>query len=100
MFFLLYSVPHRVHHFFDRITEAHQHDGRDRKPEGDHNNRTNGESSCVFEASASRCQARLSAPRAPASSPTIVATISILSSAQAASSFFPKALQIRAPPQT
>jgi hypothetical protein len=101
-FFLTASAPHRVHHFFDEFPEIHQEahpdDGHDHNHDSERNSRPNGESNCVLQASASRCQLSLAAPTAPAPSPTVVATIFILTIAQTALDSFPKAFQIRAPP--
>jgi len=55
LFFLVYSAPHRVHHFFEKIPAAsHEHaDGHHNNP--DHQNKSPTESDCVFQATASRC---------------------------------------------
>jgi hypothetical protein len=98
LFFLVYSAPHRVHHFFDQFPQTHDHGDHDHSQDNDRDNRSDGDSKCVFQTSASRCQLSLAASIVPASSPIVLAEVSILSIARAASSFFPKKFQIRAPP--
>ena len=55
LFFLLYSAPHQVHHFFDQFPQAHQHDADHEHAPTDRNNRSAADSNCVFQVSASRC---------------------------------------------
>jgi len=55
LFFLVYSAPHRVHHFFDQVKPAAQdHPDRHYGTE-DHHDNTTKETSCAFQVSANRC---------------------------------------------
>jgi hypothetical protein len=55
LFFLVYSAPHRVHHFFEKIPAASQEHADDHHNNPDHQNKSPTESDCVFQVSASRC---------------------------------------------
>lgn len=55
LFFLAYSAPHRVHHFFDQAQSAGQHDSADHHNPTDHQNQSPNGSDCVFQISANRC---------------------------------------------
>jgi hypothetical protein len=100
LFFLLYSAPHRVHHFFEQ-TAPHSHDQshNDHHQPNHHDNSAPSGSDCVFQVSASRCALSL-APQIDTPIPTesvhILASIGENKSAQ---SFFTRPFQIRAPPK-
>jgi hypothetical protein len=55
VFFLVYSAPHRVHHFFDQATPvSHDHfDGHHDK--SNHQENSTKDPDCVFQVSAKRC---------------------------------------------
>ena len=55
LFFLLYSAPHRVHHFFDSYRQATH--GADADDHRTHDPRTPiaSDSNCVFQAAANGC---------------------------------------------
>jgi hypothetical protein len=65
LFFLLYSAPHRVHHFFDQVQPAshanssHHHDENDRRDSAPN------AADCVFQAAANRCADGLGAEFEP-----------------------------------
>jgi hypothetical protein len=55
LFFLFYTAPHRVHHFFERgqpHTAAHK---QDRHDHSDSPNPSGRDADCVFQASSNRC---------------------------------------------
>jgi len=53
--FLVYSAPHRVHHFFDQATPAsHSHSDGHHKESNQHENPTK-DPDCAFQVSANRC---------------------------------------------
>ena len=53
--FLVYSAPHRVHHFFDQATPAsHSHSDGHHNKSNQHENPTK-DPDCAFQVSAKRC---------------------------------------------
>jgi hypothetical protein len=55
LFFLVYSAPHRVHHFFDQAKLASHNHSEDDHHGSNHNDKSTKEPDCVFQASANRC---------------------------------------------
>jgi hypothetical protein len=55
LFFLVYSAPHRVHHFFDQVRPAAQDNSDRHHDTADHHDKTTKEPSCAFQVSANRC---------------------------------------------
>jgi hypothetical protein len=98
LFFLIYSTPHQVHHFFDQSSKAdQQHDGHEHQ-NTDHNGRSSTESNCVFQVSASRCHLGLAWQVAPALLPILVRPFIVFQAVDNDANFRPAPLQIRAPP--
>lgn len=99
VFFLVYSAPHRVHHFFEQAPAAshnHAHDDHDQQK---HDQKTPNSSDCVFQVSASRCAANLTEPvgmPAPIESLETFAAFIANSSPQSSVN---TPFQIRAPPR-
>jgi hypothetical protein len=98
LFFLLYSAPHRVHHFFDQFPQTHDHGDHNHSQDTHRDNRSDSGTNCVFQASASRCQLSLAASIGPVLPPILRAEVFIPRIARAALSVFVKTFQIRAPP--
>ena len=98
LFFLLYSAPHRVHHFFDQVQPADHHsDNRRDKP--DHHQKRAGDSDCVFQASASHCAIGLTAQIAPFTLAPFVQNLVSCPESPSRDLFLSGSFQIRAPPQ-
>ncbi|HEY7218469.1 MAG TPA: hypothetical protein VH985_08745 [Candidatus Binatia bacterium] len=98
LFFLLYSAPHQVHHFFDQFPNEHHHDTNHGPSHGDRDNRSSTDTNCAFQASASRCHLGMAWQIAPASLLIWVQTLPIVHTADSGFHFLPAAFHIRAPP--
>ena len=59
LFFLLYTAPHRVHHFFDRAEPVSHANTDDHHDNSDQPNQASNDADCVFQTSANRCAAGL-----------------------------------------
>jgi hypothetical protein len=97
LFFILYTAPHRVHHFFDQIQTAGHEDS------GDHHNseqpnKSRAESDCVFQVSANRCVLSTTAPFQPLAPTRLVQDLFISHDSHRPISFSTAAFHIRAPP--
>jgi hypothetical protein len=55
VFFLIYSAPHRVHHFFDQAKLANHDRSEEHHSGSNHSDKSTKEPDCVFQASANRC---------------------------------------------
>jgi hypothetical protein len=99
LFFLLYSAPHQVHHFFDQVPQAHRHDADHEHAPTDRNNRSATDSNCVFQVTASRCHLGLAWQLIPASLPILVRPLIFFHAANRGANPFPTAFQSRAPPR-
>ncbi len=99
LFILLYSAPHRIHHFFDSYQQAHQ--GADADDHRSHDPRTPiaNDSNCVFQAVANSCQLLLTAMVQFFSPSVILANLTVPVDSVIRQRFLPHAFQIRAPPQ-
>src|SRR4030095_9422588 len=97
LFFLVYSAPHQVHHFFEQSPNAHHHETGHEHSHSEHNNRYS-TADCVCQASVSRCHLGLAWQITPASMPIIVQPFTFFLAADHGSNFLPTAFQIRAPP--
>jgi hypothetical protein len=100
LFFLVYSAPHRVHHFFEQ-TAPHSHDQshNDHHQPNHHDNKAPSASDCVFQVSASRCALNLTAY---IDTPNLNETVQIivsLSENKSLQLFLARPFQIRAPPK-
>jgi hypothetical protein len=96
--FLLYSAPHRVHHFFEPIAGSHQPESGNHTHDREPSPRPNGGSDCVFQFAANRCLLSLNAPAAQSAPALLVATIPVRTSARILSNPRRKVFTIRAPP--
>ena len=99
VFFLVYSAPHRVHHFFEQIPSSSQNHSSDDQNHSKHDKKTPNGSDCVFQISANRCAANVATQvDAPAltESPEILI---VLASSRAVQSSLSAPFQIRSPPQ-
>jgi predicted DNA repair protein MutK len=98
LFFLAYSAPHRVHHFFDQVQSAGQHDSTDHHNPTDHQNQSPKGSDCVFQISAARCVFGLAAKlHALALAPLVQAFVAF-PEFDRQQQFLAAAFLIRAPP--
>jgi hypothetical protein len=94
LFFLIYSAPHRVHHFFEQFPQAHH-------PDGDHKHSgtsKENDSNCAFQVSASRCHLGLAWQITPASLPVFIQALTVFHATDSGLNFLPTGFQIRAPP--
>jgi hypothetical protein len=98
LFFLAYSAPHQVHHFFDQFPQTHQHDSDHERPPAGHHDRPSTDSNCVFQAAASRCYVGLAWQVIPAWLPTLVRPFTVFQAIGNVANFRPDAFHIRAPP--
>jgi hypothetical protein len=98
LFFLIYSQPHRVHHFFEQFPAAHQQDNNHHHPSRDHHNRRTNDSNCVFQVSASRCHLGLAAQVSPEPPPIWISPIKFSGTTTQTTDFRPAVFHIRAPP--
>jgi hypothetical protein len=99
LFFILYTAPHRVHHFFERIQSASHEDS------GDHHNseqpnKSRAESDCVFQVSANRCALSTTAPFQPLALTRLVQELFFSNDSQRPISFSTATFHIRAPPKS
>jgi hypothetical protein len=93
LFFLLYSSPHRVHHFFEQVQpQSHEHSH-------DHRDASSNDSDCVFQSAASRCSVGLTAQIEPLTLTLIVHSPVFFHESSSQDQFLTGSFQIRAPPQ-
>jgi hypothetical protein len=98
LFFLIYSQPHRVHHFFEQFPEAHQQADNHHHPATDHHNRRSNDANCVFQVSASRCHLNLAAQVSPEPPPLWISPVDSPRAISQTADFRPAVFHIRAPP--
>ena len=98
LFFLLYSTPHQVHHFFEQFPQAHHHDGDHEHTDSNHSNHASNDSNCAFQVSASRCHLGLAWQVTPASLPVLVRPPTLSQAANNGANLLPLPFQSRAPP--
>jgi len=99
VFFLVYSAPHRVHHYFEQVPNPSQHHSRDDQNQSKHDHKTPNASDCVFQASANRCAANLTAQ---VDTPTLTESLEIVAvfaPSRSPQSSLSAPFQIRSPPQ-
>jgi hypothetical protein len=97
LFFLLYSAPHQVHHFFEQLPKANYH-GNDEHQNTDRDGRSSTEPNCVFQISASRCHLGLAWQVAPVLWSLLVSPLAFVQAVTNTTNFRPASFQIRAPP--
>jgi hypothetical protein len=98
LFFLIYSAPHQVHHFFEQFPQAHHHDSDHEHPNNDRKHSPSTDTNCVFQISASRCHLGLAWQIAPALLPILVRPLPFFHTAPGGANLRPAAFHIRAPP--
>jgi hypothetical protein len=98
LFFLIYSAPHQVHHFFEQSAKAHHHDANHEHSSSNRDSHSSADSNCVFQVSASRCHLGLAWQLTLASLPILVRSVTIFHAIDNDTTFLPDAFQIRAPP--
>ena len=100
LFFLIYSAPHRVHHFFDPLLQTAHDDADHEQPNSNRNDRSSSDSNCVFYVTASQCHVGLAWQVSPALLPILVRPLANFQEAGNNANFLPTAFHIRAPPLT
>ena len=98
LFFLLYSAPHQVHHFFESATNKHHRGADHHDSNSGQDSRSSAGSDCVFQLSASRCHLGFAWHITPASLPVLVRSLTVFPAADNHRNFRPAAFHIRAPP--
>ena len=99
VFFLVYSAPHRVHHFFEQIPSSTQNHSSDDQNHSRHNQKTPNGSDCVFQISANRCAANLAAQVDTPALTESPEMLIVLASSRSVQSSLSAPFQIRSPPQ-
>ena len=97
LFFLIYSTPHRVHHFFDEH-KAHRTSTIDQDPQSERDTTNTPDTPCVIQTAAKTCQAGLPSIIGVASIPSFIKKVLFPFTTRISSYFLPSAFQIRAPP--
>jgi len=98
VFFLVYTAPHRVHHFFDQPQTAkhhpsgHDHEGSDRQE------KSAADSDCAFQTAANRCAYGLSGQSEPLTAVRFDHSPVSLHATATPERFLAESFQIRAPP--
>jgi hypothetical protein len=98
LFFLLYSAPHRVHHFFEQFKAAN-HDAHDHHSQSERRDPPSNDSNCVFQVSANSCALGLTALIQPLTLTQFVQRLFISQETTHLPQFLFAAFQIRAPPK-
>jgi hypothetical protein len=100
LFFLLYSAPHRVHHFFEQTPpHSHDHSHDDHDQTNHHDNSAPNSSDCVFQVSASRCTIGLAAQIQPLVLMLFAQSPLVFPKSTSPEQSLAGSFQIRAPPQ-
>jgi hypothetical protein len=97
LFFIVYTAPHRVHHFFDQVQSAN-HDRSDEHHKREQPNKSGAETDCVFQLSANRCALSTTAPFQALALTRLVQDLFISHDSHRPISFSTAAFHIRAPP--
>jgi hypothetical protein len=100
LFFLIYSPPHQVHHFFDQHNASHHSSTVDQDRHGDHHKPDPQDTTCVFQTVAKTCHANLGSAIHTFAVPLVIEKLFPPIKASIFSSFLRGAFQIRAPPKT
>jgi hypothetical protein len=98
LFFILYTAPHRVHHFFDQVQSA-SHDRSDEHHKREQPNKSGAEPDCVFQLSASRCALSAAAQFQALALHRLVENIFVYYNTNRPQQYLTAAFQIRAPPK-
>jgi hypothetical protein len=99
LFFLFYSAPHRVHHFFDQVRPASHAVSGDHHDETDQRDKVPSASDCVFQAAANRCAFGLTAHSLALTQTLFVQELIAFHESIGQQQFLTSAFQIRAPPK-
>jgi hypothetical protein len=97
LFFLLYSAPHSVHHFFEQHATTGHDGSADHHGKGQQNKSANS-SDCVFQVSVSRCALGLTAQLQSFDPIRLIRDLVIDKDAHRHTLFFSSTFRIRAPP--
>lgn len=99
LFFLFYSAPHRVHHFFDQIQPASHVTWGNHHDETDQRDNVPNASDCVFQAAANRCAFGLTAETLALARTLLVQGIVVFHDTTNQSQYLASVFHIRAPPK-
>ena len=99
LFFLFYSAPHRVHHFFDQVRPASHALSRDQHDETDRGDNVPNGSDCVFQAAANRCAFGLTGETLALAQTLLVQGIVVFHDTTNQSQYLASVFHIRAPPK-
>jgi hypothetical protein len=97
LLFLVYSAPHRVHHFFEQIQPSAHEDGHNHSDSNRPKTPLN-EPTCVFQASVNRCAIGPTAQIELLALTHVIENISVSQENTDQHEFLTAAFQIRAPP--
>jgi hypothetical protein len=98
LFFLCYTAPHRVHHFFDQARPLSHASADDHHSNSDKPNQAPDAADCVFQASANRCADGLIATVQPLATIWRHQPFVVLFDHQYPHQFISATFQSRAPP--
>ncbi len=99
VFFLIYSTPHQVHHFFDQHKAPDSGSTVDRDPQGERHKPNSQDTTCVFQIVAKSCHLSATSFIDIFSVPVSTKNLSSLSNAHIPSYLLSDPFQIRAPPE-
>ena len=99
LFFLIYSTPHRVHHFFDTHKVEAQQNSADEHHDDHHRRSHPTEPDCVFQAAANGCQLGFTAHTPLTAAPTVIRRFDVPAPIRAQLQYLIKAFHVRAPPK-
>jgi hypothetical protein len=98
LFFLLYSTPHRVHHFFEQLEAPNHGAASDHHGKSERRDPPSSDSNCVFQVSANRCAIGLTLSIQPLMPLGLVQRLFIFQKKTPLRQFLSAPFQIRAPP--
>ena len=99
LFFILYSAPHRVHHFFERTEPVSHASADDHHRDSKQPNQVPKNTDCIFQASANRCAFGATAQFQPLTLILLVQDLLIFYDTARPQQFLTAAFHIRAPPK-
>jgi hypothetical protein len=99
LFFLSYSAPHRVHHFFDSYQQAHHGADADDHRSHDRSTPIANDSNCVFQAAANNCHLAPTALVQHFSPSVMLADLTVSVDSAIRQRFLFSPFQVRAPPK-
>jgi hypothetical protein len=98
LFFLVYSAPHRVHHFFDQANLTSHDHSDNHHGESNHNDKSTQDPDCFFQAAANRCVFGSTEQIQPLTLALIVYDLLVFNDSPDQQQFLAGIFQIRAPP--